>query len=141
MCQFISFFHRPDTGDIAVYDVTSHAKTEEHLSLNKNLWREGHWLPDGELVCRVLLEDKSTAEECADRMKDKYPAFIDFFEWIFDGTKKITASDPDITINLRGCDLSKLKTWPDKIGGSLYLSGCKIDKKTIPENLLSKCIF
>ena len=80
MCQFISFFHRPDNGDIGVYDVTSHGKTEEHLKLNKNLWREGHWLPGGELICRVLPEDKTTAEECADRMLNRFKKFDDFVE-------------------------------------------------------------
>ena len=60
MCEFISFFHRPDNGDIAVSDLESHGNTEEKLGLNKKLWCEGHYLPDGKVVCRVNTDSKIT---------------------------------------------------------------------------------
>jgi len=35
MCRFISFFHRPDNGDVVVHDLSSHSNTEKKLKLNK----------------------------------------------------------------------------------------------------------
>src|SRR3989304_1230697 len=96
MCEFISFFHRPDNGDIAVYDLTSHSKTQEELKLN-NLWREGHYKPDGSIECRVVEGDKTTQIECNERLKNSYPTFQDFLVYV----------------------LNKL---PDNYTGSLYLS-------------------
>jgi len=34
MCQFISFFHNPETGEIKVKDLESHGNTESMLGLN-----------------------------------------------------------------------------------------------------------
>ena len=69
MCQFISFFHRPDNGDIVVNDLSSHSNTESKLKLNLNLWREGHYLPDGNIKCRVSNDDKHNQSYCNNKLK------------------------------------------------------------------------
>jgi hypothetical protein len=146
MCQFISFFHRPDNGDIEVYDLTSHNNTQSHLQLNEQLWREGHYLPNNEAVCRVSDTDKVSEAECTERLLAKYPTFWDF--WNFVCTKEVTG-DVDLrgcdlskvkqlnlpkeiggSLDLSGCDLSKITQWPEKIGCSLYLNGCDLSKVT-----------
>ena len=64
MCQFISLFHNPLNGDIAVADLNSHSKTEKQLKLNKAIWREGHCRPDGSVELRVEPNDRQTQREC-----------------------------------------------------------------------------
>ena len=81
MCQFISFFHRPDNGDIAVYDLQSHGNTEEHLKLNKNLWAEGHYTPKGELILRQ--DGNHDQLEIETRFKNRFPNFVAFAIWCF----------------------------------------------------------
>jgi hypothetical protein len=88
MFQFISFFHRPDNGDIAVFNLESHSDTQVKLALNENLWREGHYLPNGTIVCRVAPADKITEQECNERLKNHYPSFADFFNWSMGETCK-----------------------------------------------------
>ena len=60
MCRLISFLHRPDNGDIAVYDLTSHSATQKKLNLSEPLWCEGHYLVNGEIVCRVMDKNRKT---------------------------------------------------------------------------------
>jgi hypothetical protein len=133
MCEFISFLHRPDNGDIAVYDLTSHSNTQEKLGLKEPLWCEGHYTPNGEILCRVTPSSKITEQECNDRLRNRYPSFYDFLDFVL--TQEIGGS-----LDLRGCDLSKVKAWPEKIGGSLYLRGCDLSKIKIPASLKNKII-
>ena len=49
MCEFISFFHLPDTGEIKVWDLESHGNTEKKLELDMKKWREGHYTPKGRI--------------------------------------------------------------------------------------------
>jgi hypothetical protein len=88
MCQFISFFHRPDNGDVAVFNLESHSDTQAKLELNEKLWREGHYLPNGTIVCRVAPADKITEQECSERLKNHYPSFVEFFNWSMGETCK-----------------------------------------------------
>ena len=81
MCKFISFFHRPDNGDIALSNLNSHEDTQKKLNLNNNLWREGHYTPDGAVECRVTGADYVSRAECEERIKFKYPTFTDFFNY------------------------------------------------------------
>ena len=82
MCEFISFLHRPDNGDIFIYNLTSHSNTEEKVK-EKNLWREGHYLPDGTVECRVQDSDRISKEECNERLRSRFPTFIDFANYCF----------------------------------------------------------
>ena len=100
MCQFISFFHRPDNGDIAVAVLDGHSETQEKLKLNENIWREGHYLPNGDVECRVTDADKTTQEECNERLRSRFPTFLEFFVWCMKKTKQ-----------------------EEKYGGDLYLRG------------------
>ena len=112
MCQFISFLHRPDNGDIAVWDLTSHSNTQEKLELYEPLWCEGHYTPDGDIECRVTDKNRTTQEECAERLRNRFPTFYDFLDWV----------------------LMK------EIGGGLDLSGCDLSKVKIPEKFKNKII-
>jgi hypothetical protein len=131
MCQFISFLYRPDNGDVAVYDLTSHSNTQDKLGLKEPLWCEGHYLPNGEIVCRVTDKNGAKGSECAERLKGRYLSFYDFLEFAL--KQEIGGG-----LDLRGCDLSKVKSWPKEIGGGLDLSGCDLSKVKIPEYLKNK---
>jgi len=50
MCEFASFFYNPKTGEIKVWDLTSHGNTEKALGLDLSVWGEGHYRPDGDIV-------------------------------------------------------------------------------------------
>jgi hypothetical protein len=122
MCRLASFFFKPDPDnlEILVSKLDSHSKTEKALSLNKNLWREGHYLPDGEIECRVLDEDKMTMEECNNIVKTRFPSFVDFWNWALKESGNDAVFDGDL-------DLSNLTEIPDgfelpkEIGGYLDL--------------------
>jgi len=113
MCQFISFMHRPDNGDVFIYDLSSHSETESKLE-NKPLWREGHYLPDGELICRVNPDEKTTEAECVERMKNRFPTFASFFHWCMKemGTTKKYAGN----MNLDELKSAKGLVLPKKCG-------------------------
>ena len=100
MCRLASFFHNPSTGDLAVYDITSHSETEKKLNLNLKIWWEGHYLPHGEVECRVTDEDRITQKECNERLKRQYPTFVKFFNWCIENKAIIGGG-----LDLRGCDL------------------------------------
>jgi len=107
-----SFWHNPINGDIAVYDLTSHSDTQEHLKLNEKVWREGHYLPSGEIECRLCDCDRIEQDEANERLRNQFPTFKDFIAWAF----------------------------TQSIGGSLYLSGCDLKGITLPDNLKNKVV-
>ena len=84
MCQFISFLYRPDNGDIEVFDLTSHSNTQEKLGLKEPLWCEGRYLPNGEIVCRGTDKNRVKDSDCAERLRGRFPNFIDFSNWCFE---------------------------------------------------------
>ena len=132
MYRFISFWHNPDTGDIKVSDLTSHSRTAEALGLDDKVWREGHYLPNGSVKCRVLDTDRKTSKECEDRLLSKWPTFIEFWEMCIEKGGEVNR-----TIDLRDCP--GLRVLPEnlKVNGSLYLSGCP-GLRALPENLTVK---
>ena len=83
MCKMVSFWHNPINGDLAVYDLMNHSVTQKQLNLNEKVWREGHYLPDGTVECRVTDADRTTQEECNERLKNRFPTFMDFLNWTF----------------------------------------------------------
>ena len=90
MCKLIALFHNPINGDIKVYDLQSHANTEKHLELNRAIWNEGHYLPDGEIELRLKDTDRITKQECEERFKQQFPTFISFFNWCTDNKSSIS---------------------------------------------------
>jgi len=85
MCRYISFFHHPQTHDVLVSDLNSHGNTERDLKLDPDgPYREGHYLPDGEIECRLADEDIKagcTTADCEAAIRAKWPTFNDFEEW------------------------------------------------------------
>ena len=129
MCRLISFFHNPNTGSIKVWNLTGHSETQEHLSLGEKHWREGHYLPDDTIECRVLDTDKYDQNHCDERMRGKFPTFALFFNWCLSKDHEMGGN-----LNLRGCDLKGIKL-PESVGGGLDLSGCDLKGIKLPESV------
>ena len=118
MCEFISFFHNPINGDIKVYDLTSHEKTKQKLELNENIWREGHYLPDGTIEARVADVDRATKDDCNERIRNRWPTFVSFLGWIFKQNIDFSGS-----LDLNGLTSAQGLVLPETIGGYLDLNG------------------
>lgn len=117
MCRLASFFfHRPDAGDIVVYDLNSHSGTAKQLELNENVWCEGHYLPSGEVECRVPPESHVSQADCDERLKNRFPRFVDFLAWAF---KNGARAEP---LDLRGLTSAEGRVLPQSVGGWLNLS-------------------
>jgi hypothetical protein len=125
VCQFISFFHRPDNGDISVKILDDHSGTKEKLNLDENLWREGHYLPDGTIECRVIDTDRVTEKDCNERMKGRFPTFISFANWCFGKNSTFTGLDLSGLTSAAGLKL------PSRIGGGLDLRGLTSEERKI----------
>ena len=134
MCQFISFYHNPATGEVRVHDLNSHAETEQRLKLDLKVWREGHYLPGGKIDARVAPEDHVTSEQCAERIRGRWLRFAEFFNWCIVETNQTKLFGGGL--DLRGCDLKGVKL-PEKIGGGLNLRGCK----NVPDKLPTKNVI
>ena len=120
MCRLASFFHNPINGDIVVHDINSHSETQKALNLNEKLWREGHYFPDGTIECRVTNSDHISQDECNERLRNRFPNFIDFFNWSMDEICKDGAFSG--SLDLRSLTSAAGLKLPTEIGGSLYLS-------------------
>lgn len=99
MCRFASFFHNPLTSEVVVHDLKSHGNTEQALKLNLKIWREGHYLPNGEIELRLEAGDRVDKVEYCNSFHGRFPTFISFLNWAFEKICK-----------------------DEKYGGSLYLS-------------------
>ncbi|MDD5220549.1 MAG: hypothetical protein PHV11_08290, partial [Candidatus Bipolaricaulis sp.] len=119
MCQFISFFHNPKTGEIKVHDLNSHSNTSDALNLNLNYWREGHYLPNGKIIARVLSTDFQTEKQATFKIRENFPEFKDFFVWSLKqiGTEK-QFSD---SLDLSGLTNAEGLKPPQTVGGWLDL--------------------
>ena len=94
------FFHNPMTGEILVYDLNSHSETEKHLGINTaGPFREGHYLPSGEVECRVVEDEDSVSQEtCNKLLKSRFPTFLSFFRWAIANGGQVVDGD----LNLYG---------------------------------------
>ena len=120
MCKLASFWHNPSTGDIAVSILDQHDETAKALKLNEKVWREGHYLPRGEIECRVAPEDHITQEECNARLKSRFPTFVYFLSWALEEICKNGKYDGSLYLSsLTSAAGLKL---PREISGYLYLS-------------------
>ena len=81
MCQFASFFHNPLNGGIKVAVLDSHGETEKKLSLSSNIWREGHYLPNGKIELRLTDDDRVDKIEYESAFRGRFPTFISFLNW------------------------------------------------------------
>ena len=121
MCRFASFLHLPSTGEIAVHDLESHGNTEKELKLNNKIWREGHYLPSGEIELRLTEDDRVDPVEYKTTFLNRFPTFIVFLNWALIKTSidgKYIGS-----LDLRGLTSAKDLVLPKSVGGSLYLGG------------------
>ncbi len=121
MCQFISFFHNPKTGAVKVHDLNSHSNTSDALKLDLKYWREGHYLPNGKVIARVLETDHMEKKQCVFKIRQNWPTFLDFLAWALRETnqfEKFTGS-----LYLGGLTSLTPGCLPKTVGGSLYLGG------------------
>ena len=116
---------------MAVSDLVSHANTEEKLKLNKNVWREGHYTPKGNLILRFGNNDIKP-DNYEENFKSRFPSFNNFFNWCLMETKQEKKYNG--SLNVSGCDLKGIKL-PETIGGSLDVSGCDLKGIKLPENM------
>ena len=128
MCKQISFWHRPDNGDLAVKILDHHDATRQALNLNEALWREGHYLPDGTIEARVTADDRADAEQCGARIKSRWPTFSEFFSWCLlqPGVLDKDGGYPGDLYLRNLTALPKGFKFPEKIGGGLDLSALRI---------------
>ena len=103
MCDMASFFYKPIEGvPVAVAILDGHSGTKEKLKLGDdkgpNCWHEGHYTPDGAIVCRGVAGDDKTFGECVAEIKFRWPTFVAFFNWA------VKECGPDCikTLDLRG---------------------------------------
>ena len=120
MCKLASFIFKPtEQMEVRTYVITGHSETLEHFKVSddksNNAWREGHYLPDGTIECRVIDGDILTSEQCQKWVKSQWPTFIDFLNWHFKNNTECGSLD------LRSLTDAKGLTLPEKCG-SLYLS-------------------
>jgi len=103
----------------------SHGDTQQNLKLTEKAgWFEGHYLPNGEIQCRI---PDSVSLEAQEEIKRRYPSFKDFLNWCF--TQEISGD-----LDLSGCDLKGIKL-PESVGGNLYLRGCDLTGIKLPESV------
>ena len=135
MCKFISFFHDPETGELKLWDLESHGNTEKQFGLDpKGPYREGHYLPNGEVESRVTEEDTVTQEQCNKVLKAKYPTFTKFFNYAI----KVTKQDKEYkgSLDLRDLTSAKGLVLPKSISGWLDLRGLtSAEGLVLPESI------
>ena len=90
MCRFASFKFQPiKSMPIRVNgSMDSHHEIPGDDTTNRNGWREGHYLPSGEIECRALETDTLTGEESAEIITSGFPSFATFFAWALTETNQ-----------------------------------------------------
>ena len=105
---------------VQIAHLNSHSNTQDKLHLMDleapDGWREGHYLPDGEIAARTLPIDPKTPEQAAEQIKAKWLTFWDFLTWAM-------GQESYVPGNL---DLSSLTSLPANAkltaGGYVYLA-------------------
>ena len=142
MCEMASFVFRPVEGvPVKTWDLMGHSETMEHFNLRdgslRDGWREGHYKPDGALLCRVLDQDGMTGCECEAVLRERWPTFGDFLGAVlpldYPGSLDLdgltSAKDlklPETVsgyLDLRGLTSAKDLKLPETVSGSLNLLG------------------
>ena len=128
MCQLASFFWKRTESEgtqVRVWNLTRHSETQKYLKLTERAgWYEGHYLPTGEIECRIPDGTDTIAEQ---DIKDRWSDFYKFLNWALE--QKLGRD-----LNLSGC--TGLTTLPTglKVGGYLSLFGCT-GLTTLPTDL------
>ena len=132
MCSFASFLHNPSTGEIKVWDLNSHGNTEKKFKLDPKVWREGHYLPNGNIELRLAEDDRVDKVEYETAFKNRFPDFTSFFNWALK-----TGIDFSGSLYLRSLTTLDPKVKLPKECGSLYLSSLTtLDPKVkLPEKI------
>jgi hypothetical protein len=123
MCQYASFFHNPVTKEVKVKVLDSHGETEKALKLDPKIWREGHYLPGGEIELRLTDDDRVNKDEYMTAFKNRFPTLRSFMLW---------ANQFDVTVgslNLGGLTSAKDLVLPKDFNGSLYLNGLTTEER------------
>ena len=134
MCRMASFFHKPGTDEVVVYNLNSHSVTERKLKLDLNEWDEGHYLPNGTIEARVKPSSRHSQEECSANIKARFPSFIQFLNWAF--TQALSEN-----LDLRGLTSTKGLKLPSTVGGDLYLNKltrAEIEKLNLSDEMKAK---
>ena len=123
MCKFASFKFKP-TGKVPVRvagSLDSHHAIPGDDGTRPNGWREGHYLPTGQIDCRTLDVDRMTGDECRESILARWPLFVDFLRW----ATKETGQEKhwDGSLYLGGLTSAEGLTLPESVGGFLYLGG------------------
>ena len=117
MCEMASFKYRPDTQEVVVSVLDPHGKTEIKLNLSAKLWHDGHYLPNGDIVCRLPKNKRDKKTETY--IRERWPKFVDFFNWalITTGQEKIYSG----SLDLRSLTSAAGLKLPTEISGYLDL--------------------
>ena len=82
MCRFASFkynLNQPAMHDVIVADWFSHGNTEKMTGkTEKDLWYDGHYLPEGNIECRTPDGTSSAMQKI---IRERWPTFVDFMRW------------------------------------------------------------
>ena len=123
MCQCASGFINPKTFEVRVRDLGSHSNTARALGLTDDIapdgWREMHYLPNGRIACRVLLQDSHTTNECIAAVLARWPRFVDFLTCAW--PQCLVGDTYPGSLYLDGLTSAEGLTLPQSIGGALYL--------------------
>jgi len=138
MCQFASGFFNPKSMVVKVHDLSSHSDTQKVLKLGDgpepNGWREFHYLPTGEIECRALPVDDKTSAQCAEELRERWPTFVDFFNWSMKQVCEDGKYGGWLELDLRSLTSAEGLTLPSSIGGWLDLrSLTSAEGLTLPE--------
>ncbi len=99
MCRYISFFFNDsakELPDVRVACLYSHGLTEIWLGLDPaGPYTEGHYLPNGEIECR--LPDGTRSVRAEDAIRAKWPTFKAFETWAWEQTAQYYANGYDIS--------------------------------------------
>jgi Leucine-rich repeat (LRR) protein len=149
MCKLASAIISHKTGEVKVYDLTSHSDTYEHYKLTdtpRSEWREMHYLPSGVIECRPVNGDNLTKQQLSDYVRTGWQTYADFIAWAMKDTPARDNIKNKIILNMplpeglsvgEYLDLSgtQITALPEglSVGGYLDLSGTQIT--ALPEGL------
>ena len=135
MCKMASFIFGPtEAMPVRTWALTDHSATRDHYrardDASRGAWREGHYLPSGEVSCRVLDTDSITSAQAEACVRARWPRFADFLTWAlaegWDGGG----------LHLGGLTSAEGLTLPQSVGGSLYLGRLTSAKGlTLPKSI------
>jgi hypothetical protein len=107
MCKYASFFHNPHDNQVCVKVLDSHGETEKELNLNLEVWREGHYTPEGEVELRLTEDDRVDPVEYETAFRNRFPTFNSFIRWANTQNARVERLSLDSLKSVEGLDLPK----------------------------------